>query len=101
MVSNWGETKVLKDTIRERIVSFTLNQGSILPEQEDSTLYKMFLVTDGELDLQRRLGPIKSTYKLSKGQSTIVIPGCFHTVSNAYEGITKFIVVEQQTKFTP
>lgn len=100
MVSSWGETKVLKDTITERVASFTLNPDSALPEQEDPTLYKMFLVTDGELELQRRIGPIKSTYKLSKGQSTVVIPGCFHKISNVYDGLTKFILVEQQTKFT-
>lgn len=100
MVVDWGNVKILKDTIRERIHLYTLNGLTKLPEDREP-YSKLILVIEGKIEVSCKIGPAKNKTILSDGQSLKIPAGCWYEILSNNDSLSRFLIIEQDLKFNP
>lgn len=99
MVVDWGNVKILKDTIRERIHLYTLNGFTKLPEDREPYI-RLILLIEGSIEVACKIGPAKNKTILSEGQSLKIPEGCWYEIISTTESYSRFLIVEQESKFS-
>lgn len=99
MVDNWGSVNTLKDTIREKINLYTLNSLTKLPEEREPSS-RIILVIEGHIEVSCRIGPAIKRKILSSAQSMKIPAGCWYEVFSNTDLPARFLIIEQESKFS-